>query len=119
MHTTLSADAGKMAPTVTSLPNEILLEIASLLTQSRHQNRNLRNLALTCRRWGPIAQEVLICSPKLDAAQLPSYLYSLTRHPHLIPKVKSLQLWSKLYSEEATLRWHKVFGVYSSPTSIL
>lgn len=119
MPTTSSVDVRKMAPTITSLPNEILLKIASLLTQTRHQNRDLRNLALTCRRWGLIAQEVLICSPKLDAAQLPSYLYSLTRHPDLIPKVKSLQLWSELYSEEPTLRWHKVFGVYSSPTSIL
>lgn len=103
-----------MATTIKSLPNEILFDIASLLKPSRHQNRDLSNLALTCRCLRPIAQEVLICSPRFYATQAYNYIRALTQHADLIPKVKSLELWSSLYHDK-----YLAGSAYNRPTSIL
>lgn len=74
------------------LPEELLSNVASQLTDLK-RNTHLANLSLTSRRLRVIAQELLICRPKFNLTYIDRYVWELGHHPHLLPRVHSLEIW--------------------------
>ncbi|KAF2677480.1 hypothetical protein K458DRAFT_243937, partial [Lentithecium fluviatile CBS 122367] len=76
-----------------SLPDELLLEITDQF-HGRYRNTDLASFALTCRRMHVVAKEKLLCDPCFNLSRLHHYLWELAHHPHFIPKIRRLELWS-------------------------
>jgi hypothetical protein len=79
--------------TIHDLPDELLLNIAAQFT-SLDRNRDLSQLSLVSHRWSGIAQEFLIKKPRFNLAFLIHYIWQLERRQHLLPQVRSLEIWS-------------------------
>ena len=85
-----------MSPsTLASLPTETLLQIAASI-QGQSRNDSLRALALAARVFRSIAQEALLCFPRLKTSAIHAYLYALWQPglERLTPKVKTLEILS-------------------------
>lgn len=80
-------------PTLTSLPDELLLLIGSHIVHST-RNTTLCNLSLVSRRFRPIAQEWLLRRPRFNLTYIDAYMWSIAHRPHLLPQIRSLEVWS-------------------------
>lgn len=80
--------------TLTSLPPEVLLEIAACLTHLT-RNTDLANLSLVSQRLRPIAQEWLLKAPRFSLKYIDRYMYELAQQPKLWAQVYKLEIWSK------------------------
>lgn len=81
-----------LTATFLAVPDELLLEIAALIT-GPHRNTWVINLALTSRRFRPIAKESLLCAPSFHIAHIHRVLHLLSRRPALLPKIRVLELF--------------------------
>ncbi|KAF2646444.1 hypothetical protein P280DRAFT_464668 [Massarina eburnea CBS 473.64] len=80
---------------INNLPDELLHCIAKN-SEGRFRNTDLANLSLVSRRLTAIAQEVLICDPRLQLGQIHNYLRTLSHHMSWAPKIQRLEIWSNL-----------------------
>jgi hypothetical protein len=97
---TVAAPDSRYVPPILKLPNEVLIEIAKQVdgnnslrvafdqyvfkSKFRHNLYNtLHNVSLTCRRFRPIGQAVLLKSIPVRLNRLWSLVKLLLRHPHV------------------------------------
>jgi hypothetical protein len=62
--------------TINDLPDELLLNIGAHFT-NLNRNRDLRNLALTSKKWKPIAQEWLLIEPRFNLTFIDGYMWEM------------------------------------------
>jgi hypothetical protein len=94
-----------MAPTLLSLPNELLLKVFSNTDERpRDRQKHLRNLSLVCQRFLPIAQEVLLEAPTVHYNDVPGLLRSFFLYPNLAFKTETLEIASLSFSKSAEVR---------------
>ncbi|KAJ4374984.1 hypothetical protein N0V83_002063 [Neocucurbitaria cava] len=84
--------------TMLQLPDEILLQITFNLSESVKQpdpQRNLINLALTCKQLAPLAREALCHAPIVQSSKVLPLLRTLFAYPSLRSKARSLTIETK------------------------
>lgn len=93
-------------PTMLQLPDEILLQITLNLSESVKQpdpQRNLMNLALTCKQLAPLAREALCHAPIVQSSNVLPLLRTLFAYPALRSKARSLTIETKETRSEHTM----------------
>jgi hypothetical protein len=80
--------------TILDLPDELLLNIGAQIT---HLSRNcdLASLSLVSKKWRIVAQEWLLKKPRFNLTHIDKYLWEIGHHAHLLPQIRSLEIWSK------------------------
>jgi hypothetical protein len=83
----------RIPTTIQDLPAEIWLNVSAHITHSS-RNSDLTSLSLVSRRWRPIAQEWLLKNPRFNITYIHNYMLELAHHAHLLPQVRTLEIWS-------------------------
>ncbi|KAF2114345.1 hypothetical protein BDV96DRAFT_647053 [Lophiotrema nucula] len=76
---------------LTDLPNELLLEILGYSTAGGHRS-DLVNIALTCRKLRPAAEEVLYQNIKVLPGRISRLLHTMLQRPDLAGITKKLEI---------------------------
>jgi hypothetical protein len=78
-------------PSILHLPDELLVEIMSHVKSQSHP-RQLSSVSLTCRRFRPIAQEILLLSPSLHFDHVPKLLRTYLAYPRFAKFAFSVEI---------------------------
>ncbi|CAN9474567.1 unnamed protein product [Alternaria alternata] len=104
--------------TINDLPDELLLNIGAHFT-NLNRNRDLRNLALTSKKWKPIAQEWLLIEPRFNLTFIDGYMWEMGHRSHLLSRVKKLEIWSCSEGRTSKTRHVNRIGVYVYLTDVI
>ncbi|CAN9431347.1 unnamed protein product [Alternaria alternata] len=104
--------------TINDLPDELLLNIGAHFT-NLNRNRDLRNLALTSKKWKPIAQEWLLIEPRFNLTFIDGYMWEMGHRSHLLSRVKKLEIWSRSEGRTSKTRHVNRIGVYVYLTDVI
>ncbi|KAF2867337.1 hypothetical protein BDV95DRAFT_581954 [Massariosphaeria phaeospora] len=100
---------------ITKLPDEVLVNIFTRLRgRQRYNNRDLLNLALTCRPFVPAAREVLLVAPSFHLFRVAGLVRNYLQYPQLADAVRELEI-TALHKDQPDRELMTRYGQETAP----